>query len=277
METTVEDDGQEKGEKEWFPLESNPDLLNFYSRRLGFDSSIQVSHRTKSLVTWEPINTTNRTNRTEQEFVDVFSTESWALEMISQPVSAVMVLFPTQRDKVKQRRREMHEEVKANSETSPNLWYAKQRIRNACGTIAVLHALANCPKQVRDVSIQPSTWLSSFLDKCPASIPPGEKAEILEGDVELERMHEHATGALCNATSRGALGDKVDMHFITFVCVDGKLYELDGRVDEGPICYGETAQDRLLRDTCEIIKRFMEADPSEMRFTLVALAPKTLE
>lgn len=216
------------------------------------------------------------TNTTQQEFVDVFSTESWALEMIGQPASAVMVLFPTQGDKVKQRRREMHDEAKANSDTSPNLWYAKQRIRNACGTIAVLHALANCPKQIRD-SIQQSSWLSSFLHKCPASLPPEEKAEILESDTELERMHDHATGALCNATSRGALGEKVDMHFVTFVCVDGKLYELDGRVDEGPICHGETTQDHLLRDTCDVVKRYMEADPSEMRFTLVALAPKSTD
>ena len=197
--------------------------------------------------------------------------------MIAQPVSAVLVLFPTEGDKVKQRRREIHEE-KANSETaatrSPNLWYAKQRIRNACGTMAMLHALANCPKQIREVSIQSSSWLSSFLHKCPASLPPEQKAEILESDTELERMHDHATGALCNATSRGALSDKVDTHFVTFVCVDRKLYELDGRVDEGPICHGETTQDNLLRDTCEVIKRLMEADPSEMRFTLVALAPK---
>ena len=43
METAIADDGPEKAEKEWFPLESNPELLTFFARCLGFDSSIQVS------------------------------------------------------------------------------------------------------------------------------------------------------------------------------------------------------------------------------------------
>ena len=43
METAIADEGPEKAEKEWFPLESNPELLTFFARCLGFDSSIQVS------------------------------------------------------------------------------------------------------------------------------------------------------------------------------------------------------------------------------------------
>ena len=51
METAIADEGPEKAEKEWFPLESNPELLTFFARCLGFDSSIQVSRVSELSVT----------------------------------------------------------------------------------------------------------------------------------------------------------------------------------------------------------------------------------
>ena len=53
----------------WFPLESNPQLINKYISKLGFDTSLY-------------------------EFTDVFSTEDWAMDMIPQPVAAVIMLYP---------------------------------------------------------------------------------------------------------------------------------------------------------------------------------------
>ena len=55
--------------KKWFPLESNPALINSYISKIGYDTSLY-------------------------EFVDVFSTEDWALDMIPQPVAAVLLLYP---------------------------------------------------------------------------------------------------------------------------------------------------------------------------------------
>ena len=52
----------------WLPLESNPDILNDYARKLGFDT-------------------------TKYSFVDVFSTEDWAIKMCPKPNLALMFLF----------------------------------------------------------------------------------------------------------------------------------------------------------------------------------------
>ena len=96
----------------------------------------------------------------------------------------------------------------------------------------------------------------------------------LENDQIIESFHENATNDSINQTSRGDRGDDIDMHFASFAHVNGKLYELDGRLDLGPICHGNTTQQDLLKDACGIVKKLMEADPSEMRFTIMAFAPK---
>lgn len=251
-------------EKLWFPLESNPALLNRYISKLGFDTS-------------------------NHAFADVLSTEQWALDMVPQPVSAVVVLFPMT-SKILCQRRELHSDsISARKEEDGDIlydgvWYMKQRIRNACGTIAILHALANTPASIRASSVQPSSWLHSFLLKssCPTSASnsgsttptAADKAAMLESDATIESFHEDATNDTSNQTSRGNKEDSIDLHFVAFVHVGGKLFELDGRVEEGPICHGKTTQESLLKDACEYVKKMMDADPNEMRFTIMAFAPK---
>ncbi|KAL7525646.1 hypothetical protein ACHAWF_001449, partial [Thalassiosira exigua] len=244
---TMADQQDRSKEKLWFPLESNPDLLNRYISKLGFDA---------------------RTH----EFVDVFSTEDWALEMVPKPASAVVVLFPMT-EKVAGARRQLHSETN-DADSDEDVWYVKQRIRNACGTIAILHALANVPRSVRGASNRPNSWLESFLENNPSSSSPVDKAVALESDATIESFHEDATADETNQTSRGNKEDNIDMHFVAFAHASGKLYELDGRVERGPICHGNTTQKDLLRDACAVVKKFMEADPEEVRFTVMALAPR---
>jgi hypothetical protein len=72
-------------EKRWFPLESNPTLLNNYISSLGFSNE-------------------------RYGFADLYSTDEWALNMIQPPVLALVVLFPMS-SKILERRHEMHKEV----------------------------------------------------------------------------------------------------------------------------------------------------------------------
>merc|ERR1712038_820584 len=150
----------------------------------------------------------------------------------------------------------------------------KQRIGNACGTIGILHALANIPNALQSAAIQPQSWLSTFLETCPAALPPITKAEILEDNDQIESMHDEATSdTTMNQTSRGNIEDKVETHFVSIVNVNGELVELDGRKD-GPIRHGPTTEMSLLKDACQkVVKKFMERDPGEVRFTILALAP----
>lgn len=65
--------------------------------------------------------------------------------------------------------------------------------------------------------------------------------------------------------------NNLDMHFVCFVHHNGGLYQLDGRKG-APIYHGATTADTILSDTGSVIKSsFMEADPTEHRFTIVAL------
>jgi ubiquitin carboxyl-terminal hydrolase L3 len=61
--------------------------------------------------------------------------------------------------------------------------------------------------------------------------------------------------------------------YSALVCINDKLYELDGR-KKGPIYHGPTTQGALLKDACKVIQKFMARDPEEVRFTITALAPK---
>jgi ubiquitin carboxyl-terminal hydrolase L3 len=231
------------GEKQrWFPLESNPALINSYIQKLGFDTSLY-------------------------EFVDVFSTEEWALEMIPQPVAAVLMLYPL----TDKQTSNTSDDVVAFAEMQDRVWFVKQRIGNACGTIGLLHALLNAPEPIR--IFRENSWLESFAQDCPIPLDPVTKAQRLEGDSKIAKLHDEATSSEANATDRGNIDDDILTHFIALVCVDNKLYELDGR-KEGPIYHGETSQATLLYDSTNVIKKFMAKDPTEMRFTITALAPK---
>jgi len=129
MSTTASETKTNKSR--WFPLESNPALLNKYISNMGFDIS---SHK----------------------FYDVYSTEEWALGMVPQPAAAVIMLYPltkTQVDYQKEEGKLGKEEtvVKGNegekatsssvtnqsssASSTPSVWHMKQRIGNACGTV----------------------------------------------------------------------------------------------------------------------------------------------
>ena len=232
-----------KSKQKWFPLESNPQLINDYLLKLGFDVSIY-------------------------EFCDVFSTEDWALDMIPQPVGAVLLLYPLTEKITKG---EKDEQIAPPAITQDKVWFMKQRIGNACGTIGLLHAAMNAPEAIR--IFQPGSWISSFAEDCPIPLAPLAKAERLEGDGKIAKLHDDATSSEANSTSRGNIDDKVDAHFVALVHVDGKLYELDGR-KAGPVDHGPTSQATLLKDACKVVQQFMARDPSETRFAITALAPK---
>lgn len=240
---TGEGDGAENTKQRWFPLESNPDLMNDYVRKMGFDTDLY-------------------------QFYDVFSTEDWALEMIPQPVAAVIMLYPLTDKQTSYR----DDDQKLALDVADKVWFIKQRIGNACGTIGILHALLNAPEGLR--CFQEGSWLKSFQQDCPCPLDPIEKAKRLEGDNKIAALHDEATTSESNQTGRGDIDDDIITHFIALVHVDGSLYELDGR-KQGPVRHSSTTNsDTLLKDATKVVKEFMERDPGELRFTILALAPK---
>jgi ubiquitin carboxyl-terminal hydrolase L3 len=238
-------------QQHWLPVESNPETFNNYATKLGLDIS-QVS------------------------FIDVLSTEEWALEMVPSPIYAMACLFPI---------KEASEAHKASEEAlrvanltskgesyidpSRSVFFIKQSIPNACGTIALIHAIANAIGTIPDSSLSSDSWLQTFISKHITS-SPDEKALALENDKALEAAHDAAV-----QDGQSDIVDDTWQHFFCLVENNGILYELDGR-KQSPISHGPTSQVTFLTDCITVIRGFMARDPEELRFTMLALT-KTIQ
>jgi ubiquitin carboxyl-terminal hydrolase L3 len=100
---------------------------------------------------------------------------------------------------------------------------------------------------------------------------PEDRADALGKHEVIAASHEAAAH---HGTEEPVDTDvRVDTHFITFVAVDGALYELDGR-KPWPVNHGPTSAETMLADAARVIKaNFMDLDPRELRFNIMALAP----
>jgi ubiquitin carboxyl-terminal hydrolase L3 len=243
---------QPQTHQKWFPLESNPVLINKYIEAMGFGTELY-------------------------QFCDVYSTEPWALEMIPAPVAAVVLLYPLTAVQLQHEKKEEEAEAVADSDKNNGhgVWFMKQRIGNACGTVGILHSLLNAGPTVLDASLRQDSWLAQFRTATTAIDSDAiHKAELLENDPIISTLHDTATSDAANATDRGQLDDHDNLitHFIALVRVNGNLYECDGR-KQSPICHGPCTD--LLPAAITVIQKFMARDPDEMRFTIMALVPNT--
>ena len=228
--------------KRWFPLESNPDVMNKYCQKLGFpaDSGYQ--------------------------FVDVLSTEDWGLGMVPKPVIAVVMLFPISEASEKHKAAEQAAIEADGQACSAAVYHTKQTVGNACGTVGLIHAVANgCPA----AGIELGGWFKDFLDKTRGLESSAARAAALEASQELDDAHgetaQEGQSAVPDADTR------VNTHFITFAGVDGHLYEFDGRKEQA-INHGPTSTGTVLEDAAKVVRQFMSRDPEELRFTILALA-----
>ena len=62
------------------------------------------------------------------------------------------------------------------------VWYTRQTIGNACGTIGVLHAGGN---NLNEYSIDPNSWFGKFFN-ATRDMTPEQRATHLETDDSLE-------------------------------------------------------------------------------------------
>lgn len=139
----------------------------------------------------------------------------------------------------------------------------KQYAGNACGTVAVVHAIVNIAD---NEEVAKSDSFFSRFKKETKDNTAEERGRLFEKSEELKAAH---TTAVNQGVS--AVEENVDTHFIAFIEKNGHLYELDGR-KSFPINHGECKEDELLAKACETVKKFMERDPEENKFTIMALA-----
>lgn len=167
-------------------------------------------------------------------FVDIYGLDDDLLSMVPQPVEAVLLLFPVTKEYEAKR---VEEESQQEPFTGPGkqgeiMWF-KQTIGNACGTIGLLHSIAN--STAKD-SLSESSPLAVLLKEA-LPLDVAERAAYLQTSKSLAKAH--TSSASTGQTAAPSAEDKCELHFVSFVRdpTSHHLFELDGR-RHGPVDRG---------------------------------------
>ncbi|KAL4557994.1 hypothetical protein LXL04_036190 [Taraxacum kok-saghyz] len=227
--------GTASSAKRWLPLEANPDVMNQFLWRLGVVPG-------------------------EAECSDVYGLDEELLAMVPQPVLAVLFLYPITPQSEEERLKQ--NDIKQGP--SDGVYFMRQTVGNACGTVGLLHAVGNLTSEIK---LDEGSFLEKFF-KTTANMEPMEIARYLEKDTEMEVAHSEAVAA-----GETEANDNVNDHFICFVCVNGQLYELDGRRN-APLSHGPSSPNTVLQDAAKVIKGMIAKNPDSMNFSVIAISKK---
>jgi len=156
---------------------------------------------------------------------------------------------------------------KLDVENKNNIFFAQQVISNACATQAIVNLLLN----VKSDDIKLGPVLEEFKN-FTSDFDPTNRGLCLSNSEPLRAAHNSfARQQLFELDVRG-LGKEDNFHFITYVPINGHIYELDGLqsapIDLGPIKEGE----EWLQTVRPIIeKRIQKYTEGEIHFNLMAV------
>ncbi|CAH0626920.1 unnamed protein product [Chrysodeixis includens] len=221
------------------PMESNPETMNKYLQKLGVSDKWRM--------------------------VDVIGLEEETLNWVPRPVLAIVLLFPLS-DKYEKHRREQETDLLVKGSQAPkDVFHLKQVLSNVCGTIALVHSVAN---NIPHIELQDGL-LKNYLNEAK-DLDATAKGILLENSTAILDAYREIV-----RTGNEAAADPdevVNNHFVTFVHKDGQLFELDGRKSL-PINHGPTTPERLLEDAAKVCREFIARDPDNIGFNVVALVP----
>ncbi|ETO31397.1 hypothetical protein RFI_05723 [Reticulomyxa filosa] len=239
------DETEEVEEGNWLPLESNPEVLNDFARRMGLPE--------------------------DYAFHEVFGFDEETLAFTPQPVLAAVLLFPSSKN-IKAFKAKQRVDIEANGQVLDNsLFYLYQHdnIGNACGTIAMIHCLSN--------SVPLSDGPLSTFTKSTKDMNWIDRGWALLKAKDIQEVSDETAASEANQTDTPERTDDTDGHFIAFVQKSGMLFELDGR-KKFPINHGETSEETFLHDVVKVVKeKFMALEPNNVNFNLMTLSQEQAE
>ncbi|KAJ3561647.1 hypothetical protein NP233_g10071 [Leucocoprinus birnbaumii] len=179
----------------WIPLEGNPEVFNSWADQAGLITA-------------------------HNQFVDIYGLDEDLLSIIPKPTKAVVLLFPSN-SPIKTKQAEQDEKITREGQhlIDGTLMYVKQYVENACGTIALIHAIANS-----EVMYKPASPLQRFISHCKG-MTPEERGKLLESTDLFTKIHldSSALGQTPQPTNDED-GMNTDLHFTCFVAApDGEV------------------------------------------------------
>jgi len=215
----------------WPPLESNPQVMNDFAHRSGLPEH------------WA--------------FSDVLGLDDELLCMIPQPCLALIFLFP------------MKAKTPFNEEKGgkKKCFFIRQipELDQACGTLAMLHALAN---NANTVGLEEGPILNFIRNN------ENSNSEILgvllAKNEEMSSLHT----SFANEGQSNTLkeGEESDHHFVCFTLVEDHLYEFDG-CKPSPTDHGSVTDSTFLTKTAAVIRETYLKDPDILDFAMISLGP----
>ena len=159
------------------------------------------------------------------------------------------------------------------ADSSAAVFFAQQTIQNACATQALLHVALNAE------GVKVGDTLASFREFVE-DFSPDMKGEAI-GNSEVIRASHNAFARPEPVFSEGgakpAGADDDVYHFISYVPVQGRVYELDG-LKPGPILLGEVREgEDWTAVVAPALQARVESYGGEIRFNLMALCRNRVE
>lgn len=148
------------------------------------------------------------------------------------------------------------------------IFFTKQVINNACATQAILSILLNCDHD----DIKLGKTLTDFKEFCQ-SFDAYNKGLTLSNASQIRTVHNSfARQTLFELDSKNQKKDEDVYHFIGYIPIDGRLYELDG-LKEGPVDLGAVGPNQNWIDVVRPIieKRMQKYNEGEIHFNLMAV------
>lgn len=147
------------------------------------------------------------------------------------------------------------------------IFFAKQVIQNACATQAILSILLN----LEHADMKLGSTLGDFKD-FTQSFDAYNKGLAMSNASQIRTVHNSfSRQTLFEMDNTKNQKDEDVYHFISYLPIDGRLYELDG-LKEGPIDLGAIGDGNWLDVVRPVIeKRIQKYSEGEIHFNLMAL------
>ncbi|XP_041374468.1 ubiquitin carboxyl-terminal hydrolase isozyme L5-like [Gigantopelta aegis] len=148
------------------------------------------------------------------------------------------------------------------------IFFAKQVINNACATQAILSILLNACHS--DVEL--GETLTSFKEFAQSFDPSLRGLSLSNSDVIRQVHNSFARQQMFEFDEKQSKKDDDVFHFVGYIPIEGRLYELDG-LKEGPVDLGAIPANSdwldLVRPVIE--KRMQKYSTDEIHFNLMAV------